>query len=40
MASELSMMLVVRRCLPALGREVVEGEQRIAILDQAPPFRT
>src|SRR5258708_23538853 len=32
-ANELSMTLVVRRCFPVLGREVVEGEQRVAILD-------
>src|SRR5438067_10104551 len=34
-ANELSMTLVVRRCSPVLGREVVEGKQRIAILGQA-----
>src|SRR5258705_8094381 len=34
-ANELSMTFVVRRCFPVLGREVVEGEQRVAILDQA-----
>src|SRR6266498_2928870 len=34
-ANELSMTFVVRRLLPVLGREVVEGEQCVAILDQA-----
>src|SRR5438477_5546767 len=34
-ANELSMGLVVRRCFQYLSREVVEGKQRVAILDQA-----
>src|ERR1700753_2701557 len=34
-ANELSMTLVVRRCFQCFGGEVVEGEQRLTILDQA-----
>jgi hypothetical protein len=34
-AKVLSMGFVVRKCFPMLGGEVVEGEQRLMILDQA-----
>src|SRR5207237_10518384 len=34
-ANELSMTMVVRKCLPVLGREVIEGQERVAILDHA-----
>src|SRR6266536_3624445 len=34
-ANELSMTFVVRRCFQCSAGEIVEGEQRVAILDQA-----